>query len=173
MKPAHPTAKKILSIAAYVILAIGVAYILVHRYPPSLSVGALAPLGDKLSIIGGTQASFSSFKKPLLINFWATWCTPCQHELPILERLSKKYLDKVTFIGVAVDSPRADIISNKNNLKINYLLAEASAQVIKNWHAEILPTTYLVDSTGAIAWAHAGIIQEAELKRALEMLLNR
>ncbi len=173
MKPAYPTRRKILSIAAYVILAITIAYVLVHRYPSSLAVGAIVPLADKISIVGGSPISFSSLKKPLLINFWATWCTPCQQELPILERLSKKYSDKITFVGVAVDSPREDIISTKNNLNLEYLIAEASKSVIKNWHAELLPTTYLIDLTGAIVWAHAGIIKEEELEKVLGLILKK
>ena len=173
MKPAQQTRRKILKVAAYVILAITVAYILVHRYPPSLSVGAKAPLSDKISLLGAQVASFSSFKKPLLINFWATWCTPCQQELPVLARLAQKYSQQVTFIGAAVDSPRADIISTKEHLKIDYFLGEVSAQVVKNWRAELLPTTYLVDSSGLIIWAHAGLLKEEQLEEALKLIVKK
>jgi len=154
-------------------LAITMAYILVQRYPQNLAVGALPPLADKVSIFGGSLTSLSSFKKPLLINFWATWCIPCRHELPILERLSKKYSDTITFIGVAVDSPQADILSTKERLNLSYLIADASNQMVKNWQAELLPTTYLVDSAGTIVWAHAGVIKEEALEKALELVLTK
>lgn len=173
MKPAYQTRRKILKLAAYVILAIIVAYFLVTRYPPSLAVGAQAPLADKISLLGAQAARFSSFKKPLLINFWATWCTPCQQELPTIARLAQKYSSQVTFIGVAVDSPRADIISTQSQLKIDYVIGEANAQVVKNWRAELLPTTYLIDSSGLIIWAHAGLIKEEALEEALELITKK
>lgn len=172
MKLSYPSRRKILSIGAYVILAITIAYIMVHRYTPSLSVGTQAPLSDKITLLNASTTSFSTFKKPMLINFWATWCTPCQHELPVLERLAQKYSQQITFIGAAVDSPRADIISAQNTLKLDYIIGEVSAQVTKNWRAQLLPTTYLIDSFGTIIWAHAGLLKEEELEKAIALILK-
>lgn len=42
--------------------------------------------------------------KPLLVDFWATWCSPCQFMLPIFDKLSKRYADKVTFARLNVDN---------------------------------------------------------------------
>jgi len=166
------TCRTILSLAAYIILALVVAYIITHNYPPSLAVGIQAPLDNKLTNLNGSALGLNNFKRPLLINFWATWCTPCQQELPILSRAAKKYANQITFIGAAVDSAHADIISTKNNLGLDYIISEASPHVVKTWHAELLPTTYLVDTKGTIVWAHAGLLSEEELQKALDLVLK-
>lgn len=154
--------------------ACAIAYILAHRYTPSLAVGTPAPLDDTITLVSNNSlVALKNFKKPLVINFWATWCGPCRQELPLLARLSKKFHNQVTFIGAAVDSPRADIQSVKNTLSLNYTLAEAPSQTIKNWHAELLPTTYIINSKGIISFAHTGLINEYELIEALDALLKK
>jgi len=151
--------RKVLSFIAYLVLALIIAYIISHRYTPSLDIGATAPL----------DAQLSKLNKPLLINFWATWCSPCEQELPIINKLSQKF-NNITFVGLVIDSNKEDINFIKNKLNINYIIYETTSSTVKKWHAELLPTTYLIDSQGKIAWAHAGLIQEKELEKALKML---
>ncbi len=122
--------------------------------------------------------------KPLLINFWATWCDPCREEFPDLVKLDEKYralgldfvlvsLDDVAEIEQAVpeflQKMRAGAIPA-------YLLnvvdpAPAIGLVDKEWHGE-LPATFLFDRAGRIAYKHTGRIKPAELGAAIEKTLN-
>jgi thiol-disulfide isomerase/thioredoxin len=143
------------------------AYFLVERYPPSLAVGSLAPLDNKITSLSGAALNLQN--KFILINFWATWCAPCEQELPELARLAKKY-PRVSFVGVAVDSPPKDILALKTKYKLDYALGQTSAQAIKSWHAELVPTTYIINKSGHIVWARAGLAKEQELEQALASL---
>lgn len=172
MEPAHKSSRKIFSIVAYLLMALALAYMLMHRFMPTLIVGMDAPLNDKISHLSGTPFSLNGLKKPLLINFWASWCQPCRQELRILSRLAQKYQARMSFVGIAVNSPKAEILALKNSLNLNYLLAQGDDQIVKLWQAQALPTTYLIDASGRIAWAHSGIISEEELEKNLNTILK-
>lgn len=168
-----PHRNKALSFLIYIALALVTAYMLIKENPLTLKVEDLAPLDDKIALFSGPMTFRRLLKKPLVINFWATWCPPCQKELPLLIKLAQKYKDRVSFVGATVDSSQADILALKNSLSIPYILGQVDESVSKRWHAQALPTTYVIDLQGRIAWAHAGIVHEAQLEAALEALLKK
>ncbi len=85
---------------------------------------AAAPLADKLpefslETLGGTQQSIASWPgKPLLINFWATWCGPCLHEIPMLKQLQTRRTD-LQVVGIAVDK-RDAVAGFAATMQFNY-----------------------------------------------------
>jgi thiol-disulfide isomerase/thioredoxin len=116
--------------------------------------------------------------KPLLINFWATWCIPCREEYPDLVKIDQEYRGKVDFITVSLDE-----LADKDTLVPQFLTemkAEmpayllftnnndeaAIAVVSKDW-AGALPFTILFDQKGAIAYSRQGKVKIDLLKAAL------
>lgn len=58
--------------------------------------------------------------KPLLINIWADWCSPCRHEMPVLTKLSKEYADKIAFLGLlpeGVSVENGELVINEDRIK--------------------------------------------------------
>ncbi|WP_051711336.1 TlpA family protein disulfide reductase [Andreprevotia chitinilytica] len=72
--------------------------------------------------LDGKSQALSQFRdKPIVVNYWATWCGPCREEIPEFVQLSKKYAGKVQFIGIAVDDVQA-VTQFARDYKISYPL---------------------------------------------------
>ena len=105
--------RRIFSLASFILIACAIAFLVIERRAPTLAVGHKAPINHQISLLNGSQVTIRYLlNKPMVINFWATWCPPCHEELPMLNHLAKKYDQKVTFLGLAIDSPvaRGDLL---------------------------------------------------------------
>lgn len=121
--------------------------------------------------------------KPLLINFWATWCAPCREEFPDLVRINNDYKGKIDFIIVSLDDLaeiKRDVPKFLDEFKAEmpaYLLKTAdneaaiAAAVSKNWQGG-LPFTVLFDETGEIVYNRQGKVAPEVLRGAIEKLLS-
>ena len=108
----------------------------------------------------------------MLVNFWATWCPPCQKELPILSKMAAKYKKQISFVGAIVDSNKEDVLALKDRFSLNYQLGFVDSAVMNNWRAETLPTTYIINPSGIVVWAKNGILDQEILEAALKKALD-
>jgi thiol-disulfide isomerase/thioredoxin len=169
----RPSYKSLLSFLSYLILGLAIAYIIMQNNGPSLPLSQEAPIDDVITNLDGKKFRFRALlNKPLLVNFWASWCPPCQRELPSILAMAKKYKAAINFVGVAVDSPLEDIVRLKKALQLDYLLVMAEQKTVGNWLAQTLPTTYIISKTGTVLWAKAGLVSESALDAALEKVLS-
>jgi thiol-disulfide isomerase/thioredoxin len=120
-----------------------------------------------LDTLAGTPQSIASWPgKPLLINFWATWCGPCLHEIPILKQLQSRRTD-LQVVGIAVDK-RDAVTGFAANMKFNYPILigesggwEAAAAFGVNVYA--LPFTVFTAPDGAVLGVHTGELHQEHL----------
>ncbi len=134
-----------------------------------------------LPSVDGTPLTLSEHlgKKVILLNFWATWCQPCAHELPHLQALWDKYQGKdLLILGVAMDGPES--VANvapfvrRSHLSFPVLLDEETRAVsLYNPHRSA-PFNVLIDRSGAVAKTFEGFNpgDEVELEKALAALLE-
>lgn len=90
-----------------------------------------------------------SQNKPILINFWATWCAPCLAELPELNALYQKYKDEVDFYFISQETPdilKTFLSAKAYNLPVYTQVSKAPSPLNTN----TLPSTYLINSHGKI-----------------------
>ena len=174
MPTKNPLLRKILSVAAYVTIASVIAFLIADNHPPTLAVGEKAPVDEKIVRGNGNAITFRKMlTKPMVINFWATWCPPCLKELPTFSKLSQRFKEKIVFIGAALNSDGEEIAGLKKHYLLNYELISINDAFADLWQARALPTTYLVDTSGTIVWAHAGLITEVELESAIKAVLMK
>jgi thiol-disulfide isomerase/thioredoxin len=127
-----------------------------------------------LDTLAGTQQSISSWPgKPLLINFWATWCGPCLHEIPMLKQLQTRRTD-LQVVGIAVDK-RDAVAGFAANMQFNYpiLIGEsggwdAAAAFGVNVYA--LPFTVFTAPNGAVLGVHTGELHQEHLDNLAAVL---
>jgi thiol-disulfide isomerase/thioredoxin len=147
---------------------------------------AVTPQAAKVKV---TQVDEVGFKKllvpngkPLLINFWATWCDPCREEFPELVELDHEYKGKIDFLTVSLDDP-ADIATTVpkflGEMKAEmpaYLLKTADestviASVSKDWRGG-MPFTALYSPDGKLAYFREGKVVMATMRAELNKLLE-
>lgn len=121
--------------------------------------------------------------RPLLVNYWATWCDPCRDEFPDLVKIDKDYRARgLDFIAISLDD-LADIkkavpefLRTMNAQMPVYLLNVSDPEptinlVDKDWGGA-LPATFLYNSHGEVVYKHFGRVKPDELRGAIEKLVG-
>jgi cytochrome c biogenesis protein CcmG, thiol:disulfide interchange protein DsbE len=115
--------------------------------------GGLAP-DFSLEDTHGTSHKLSELHgKPVLINFWASWCGYCRQEMPDLKQVGIQYTDKLQMVGVNISNQDSydDVLSFVKKYAVPYPnLLDRSGYVSELYHVRVLPTTLLLDKDGVI-----------------------
>ena len=122
---------------------------------------------------GVSYSRDSLLGKVVLVNFWATWCTPCRKEIPDLSRTYDKYKAKgVVFLGVLTDTPDSQQLLNfQSDHDMTYPVVRASDAVMVAFNfPSALPTTFVYDRSGKQVFSRVGPVHERELDTLLAPL---
>ncbi|MCX7976795.1 MAG: TlpA family protein disulfide reductase [Bellilinea sp.] len=121
--------------------------------------------------LDGKKYSLSSFSgKPVLINFWATWCDPCKAEMPLFESLYRKN-SEVVVLGVNYNEP-VNVIRRfieERDLTFPILLDE-EGKIAEKFQVFGFPTTYFIDRDGFLREIYVGQLDEVLLSTYLEKI---
>ena len=107
----------------------------------------------------GEPVQLSSFEgKPLLLNFWATWCGPCVKELPTLDRLSAAQAGRIQVVALSQDSERGKVDAFLAQAKLTSLepYLDRKMALMDSLGVQVLPTTILFDAVGREVWRMVG-----------------
>lgn len=139
---------------------------LIGKRPPSFVLPGIngAP--------GITAADLTAPPKPMLVNWFASWCAPCREEAPILASLAAAGL---SIWGIAYeDDPQAvaQFLSQSGN-PYQRLAADADGATAINWGVYGVPESYLIDKNGIIRWRYAKPLTAAVVAAQLNPLLAK
>lgn len=152
--------------------AVGLVALAIVNNGSPLEAGSHSPDGQFRSY-DGRAWDLSRFEgKPLVVNFWATWCAPCMQELPHFARAAERHKDDVVFIGAAVSSPQEDVFRTIERFDVRYPIAAVDQRTVSAWNAKGLPSTYFLDKDHKVVWSTAGMLTAEQLESALETHLG-
>lgn len=133
-------------------------------------VGSAAP-DFTLRTLDGRSLRLSSYRRkgPVVLAFWASWCGPCQMEMPLLESFYRQNHDRgVELLAISIDYDPAAARRFAEDHKLPFpVLLDDRNEVADNYQAQGIPLLYVVDPSGKLRYAHAGF------NPAYEELLTR
>jgi len=125
--------------------------------------------------LNGKIVSLEDFKgKVLVINFWATWCPPCEEDMPKLNQLQKRYKNEgLVVIGIALDKDSLNLVEPfVREKRIGYPILRGNEQVLGTVEDfSGVPTTLIVDPKGDIKKKYDGSFDKDDLEKSLRELL--
>jgi len=140
--------------------------------------GKAAPLNFTLKDMNGVDVKLASFKgKPIVVNFWATWCGPCRAEIPALVELNTEYGAQgkdVVILGISVDDPIEKLKPYATQMKMNYpVLVGNGRDDVQDAFGPLwgIPVTVFIDREGRIAKKHSGIASKEQFEQEIKALL--
>ncbi len=130
--------------------------------PPPLPAGTPAPAFTTQTVAGRPLSLKSLRGKVVLLDYWATWCGPCQAATPTLEALHRRFGSQgLRVVGLSVDDPRS-VAGVKPFMKHFGMTYIVSASPVQNGHAQYayhvsgIPSQFLIDKKGIVRWSQSG-----------------
>ena len=172
-------------IAAIVLMVVGVLALaallalgLENRSPVTGRSGATridkpAPPVNMPLYGGGSMTAADYGDKPVVVNFWASWCGPCRQEAPIFERLSREYSERgVVFIGVNIQDAESDAEAYLREYDITYPNGRDEDGSISIDYGVIgIPVTFFIGRDGVVQRRWAGVMRETQLRQWIDELV--
>ncbi|WP_232699362.1 TlpA family protein disulfide reductase [Brevibacillus daliensis] len=140
-------------------------------------IGHRAPSFTLPSLDGKKFTAGGKREKPIVINFWASWCGPCQEEAPDLERLYTRYKDQIDFYAVNVtvqdDLDQVKMFVDTYKMTMPILLDHDPKKLVANKYQLVaFPTTFILDRNGMVAHKLIGQIEPASFEEVLKNVIK-
>jgi peroxiredoxin len=167
--------KRILTITIALTFMLTTVLLIASCSSPTPQVGKQAP-DFQLPSLGGQSVSLSDFQgKPILLNFWATWCGPCRHEMPFIQAIYEEQSVNglvILAIDIGESVPAVNSFLQSNNFSFPVLL-DIDQDVAQDYNIRAIPTTFFIDKDGIIQEIKVGAFSNMiELKKSLSKITS-
>ncbi|MGG2479974.1 TlpA family protein disulfide reductase [Brevibacillus borstelensis] len=176
MKIRYMLVLAIVALSTYLVVGAGSQKETVNEMIAKPEVRYLAPDFQGLSLHGEEMSLAEQKGKPVFLNFWASWCPPCQAEMPDLNALHKTYGNQVSFIGINTtynDSEEAarDFVKL---YQVDYpIVTDPKGEISKEYQIIAMPTSFVIDGSGKIVYKKMGPVTIEEFERVVHPLLKK
>jgi cytochrome c biogenesis protein CcmG/thiol:disulfide interchange protein DsbE len=175
-KPASPLNRRVL-LAGLAVIAplVAVLFLNLGRNPHIIGsplVGRAAPDFALSPLDGGEPVTLASQRgKPVVLNFWASWCVPCFEEHPLLVQAARQLGDRVRFYGIVYEDSEEQVRRFLARQGQAYpSLVDPGSRTAIAYGIFGVPETYFIDAEGRIAAKHVGPLDAASLAKYLRLL---
>lgn len=137
-------------------------------------VGQTAPAFRLKTVQGDVTGPPDHGGKVVMLDFWATWCTPCARQMPTLQAVADERGDQVVVLPINVDAPGAERLPDierfmsTTGLRADSLLDDGSAAAL--YGVGTIPSLVLIDPQGRIAYASSGVHTAQEINRRIDAI---
>ena len=178
-RPGRPRSRRRRIVALFVVTATGVVATLVATgvWTP---VSSTTAAGDKpahdfdLENLDAAQprVTLDGFRgRPLVVNFWASWCVPCRQEMPALEKVHQRVNDRIGFVGIDHQDTRPEALAFVRETMVSYPSAfDPRGGTATDYALYGLPSTVFIAADGRVLDQHLGAYSEADLQAELDRL---
>lgn len=183
--PIAPLPARYTGLLLLVMVVFGISWIQFTRLPldaANLDQLIAAPstgfLANDFSLTGldGRSYQLSAFRgKPVILNFWATWCPPCRAEMPAFERVWQRYNqgDVVILAVNQRENPLTIERFEQNVVDVSFpILLDSQGEVSRLYAVMGLPTTFFIDAEGRIQAVSMGGMDEATLLASVQKIIK-
>ncbi|GEM85614.1 membrane protein [Meiothermus granaticius NBRC 107808] len=141
--------------------------VLVGKPAPAFTLPVLPPYQAEW----GRELELSELvgKKPILINFWASWCIPCQQEGPVLSAFWQQNKDKIMVLGINTQERNpSDALSFIQQYGLGFPSVQDNGRMYIEYGTYGVPETFLIDTSGKVRLRHVGPVSQADLAAMLK-----
>jgi thiol-disulfide isomerase/thioredoxin len=142
--------------------------------PAQNETSSAAPAGDPVpdvafQLFDGSDATLADFRgRPLVLNFWASWCPACVAEMPAFQEVHEEIGAEVRFLGLDVQDTRAAADAFVQQSGVTYLLGEdPDGAILASFDGIAMPTTVFIDQAGNEVGRHSGAIFANDLRQLI------
>ena len=135
-------------------------------------VGRAAP-DFQLESLDGTTVTLADLRgRPILLNFWASWCLPCRDEAPLLQETADRYRPTgLQVLGIVYQDDVEQARRFMADFALTYPgLVDPDGRTSIDYGVRVIPETFLIDRAGTIAWVFIGPLKAPALRAAIEAL---
>ena len=121
----------------------------------------------EVSDLNGTKVELNDYLgKPLVVNYWATWCAPCIKEFPYFEEVKKQLGENVNFIMIS-DEPLDKIVKFSESKPYSFTYLKSNKD-LSEYGINVRPTTYFYNAQGELITKHTSNLNSQSLKNLIE-----
>ena len=123
---------------------------------------------------GATFVKAAQTGKPMIVNFWASWCLPCREEMPVLETAWQEHQNEVTFVGVNTQETNAkDAQALLDEFHLSYPNGtDTKSRINIDYGLFGLPETFFIRADGTLSYRHSGALTQKVIDEQIQALLR-
>lgn len=141
---------------------------------PDLPAASITPSVPDFTVydINGAAVKLSDyFGKPIVLNFFASWCGPCRSEMPAFQTEYEVHGEEIAFVFVSVDSTMADAKQFVDGQGYTFpILHDASGSASAAYTVRSIPATYFIDRNGTLVAQAVGALRQSDLKTGIDLI---